>query len=255
MQNDKLHTNDKLYANDKSHIDGELHVNDKSHTNGRFLRFIRKFWLTIILVIAVSITGYMALQNQTSNKKITYSEHLNETAVIVNDTKITLREMAFYVAYEEANVEEQAEVYDSDAPWKYWNIHTNGEFVRVAAKERAMSMAIHDEIFYEMAVEDEIELTDDERKLLENDEQDFWSDLTDIDGANKMGVAQEDIFASMEKIALAQKYQDIYAQLHDADTKDYDYTEDAYKKLLEKNTYKSKSVWESVPMGHVTLNY
>ena len=28
---------------------------------------------------------------------------------------------------------------------------TNGEFVRVAARKAAMSMAIHDEIFYEMA--------------------------------------------------------------------------------------------------------
>ena len=76
-----------------------------------------------------------------------------------------------------------------------------------------MSMAIHDEIFYEMAKKESITLTDDEKAALKNSEKDFWYDLSDIDGAKKLGVEKKDIYSSMEKSAIARKYQEIYAGL------------------------------------------
>ena len=87
----------------------------------------------------------------------------------------------------------------------------NGEFVRVAARKAAMSMAIHDEIFYEMAKERALHLLTTKKAALKNSEKDFWYDLSDIDGAKKLGVEKKDIYSSMEKSAIARKYQEIYA--------------------------------------------
>ncbi|MBS6835747.1 MAG: hypothetical protein KH204_01060 [[Eubacterium] rectale] len=183
------------------------------------MRKIRKHITTIILAVLAVIAGVYAYNYHDMKQNIVYNEHLEDVAVNVNGKELTLRDMAFYVAYEEMNVEKQALVYDSDNPNKYWNIHTNGEFVRVAARKAAMSMVIHDEIFYEMAKKESITLTDDEKAALKNSEKDFWYDLSDIDGAKKLGVEKKDIYSSMEKSAIARKYQEIYAGLEAAGEK------------------------------------
>ena len=60
------------------------------------------------------------------------------------------RENPDYLAYQEQEIAAQAKVYDLEHSEKYWNAHTNGQFIRVAGKNAAMDMAIHDIIFYEM---------------------------------------------------------------------------------------------------------
>ncbi len=218
---------------------------------------IRKHITTIVLLIAVVISGVYAYRyHQGQKQDIVYREHLDDVAAVVNGNELTFRDLAFYVAYEEQQVEKQAVIYDPDKPNKYWNVHTNGEFIRVTARKNAMSMAIHDEIFYEMAVKESITLSDDEKKSLENSQKDFWSDLLDVDGAAKLGVTQEEINATMEKAAIAQKYQEIYAQLNNADTSDYDFSSGRYKELLEENKYQIKEkMWNRVGMGNVTLDH
>ena len=94
------------------------------------MRKIRKHITTIILAVLAVIAGVYAYNYHDMKQNIVYNEHLEDVAVNVNGKELTLRDMAFYVAYEEMNVEKQALVYDSDNPNKYWNIHTNGEFVR-----------------------------------------------------------------------------------------------------------------------------
>lgn len=218
---------------------------------------IRKHITTIVLLIAVVISGVYAYRyHQGQKQDIVYREHLDDVAAVVNGNELTFRDLAFYVAYEEQQVEKQAVIYDPDKPNKYWNVHTNSEFIRVTARKNAMSMAIHDEIFYEMAVKESITLSDDEKKSLENSQKDFWSDLLDVDGAAKLGVTQEEINATMEKAAIAQKYQEIYAQLNNADTSDYDFSSGRYKELLEENKYQIKEkMWNRVGMGNVTLDH
>ena len=218
---------------------------------------IRKHITTIVLLIAVVISGVYAYRyHQGQKQDIVYREHLDDVAAVVNGNELTFRDLAFYVAYEEQQVEKQAVIYDPDKPNKYWNVHTNGEFIRVTARKNAMSMAIHDEIFYEMALKESITLSDDEKKSLENSQSDFWSDLEDVDGAARLGVTQEEINAAMEKAAIAQKYQEIYAQLNNADMSDYDFSSGKYKELLEENKYQIKEkMWNRVGMGNVTLDH
>ncbi len=112
---------------------------------------------------------------------IDYKASLEKTAVEVNGTFLTLRDMAFYVTYEEAEVAKQAIEYDEDDPKHYWNTRLNGTYVRVAARNAAIQMAIHDELFYQMAMKEGIELTDEEEKSYRMTEQDFWGDMVDAE--------------------------------------------------------------------------
>lgn len=211
--------------------------------------------ITLLLIAAVIVSAVHAYTYHSTNKKIEYSAHLNKTVAVVNGNELTLEDLAFYVAYEEKIVNEQAKLYNPQKPHKYWNVHTNGQFIRVMARDSAMSMAIHDEIFYQMALTEDIFLDENERKSLIDSQEDFWSDLEDINGAKKLGVSKETINKALEKTAIAQKYQDIYAQLCGEQYEEYDYSGAMYKKLLEDNEYEiNEKIWKRVDFGKVTLD-
>lgn len=211
--------------------------------------------LTFILLIFFGVTLYYSREQGKQRDALVYPDSLDLVAAEINGKELTLKDLAFYVAYEEAQVEEQALVYDSDNPQKYWNIHTKNGFTSVSARKAAMQMALHDELFYQMA-KDEIELSEEDEKSLELAEMDFWEDLFERDGESRLGVTREDIKETMRKMAYAQKYQEIYAALHNKETEDYDFTADAYLALLEEQDYKiHKKVWGRVSMGNVTLDH
>ena len=86
------------------------------------MRKIRKHITTIILAVLAVIAGVYAYNYHDMKQNIVYNEHLEDVAVNVNGKELTLSNMAFYVAYEEMNVEKQALVYDSDNPNKYLSL-------------------------------------------------------------------------------------------------------------------------------------
>lgn len=220
-----------------------------------FYKSPRKYLVTVVLLALVIVLGVRAIDLGNLREKLVYKDSLDLVALTVNDTDLNLRQLAFYVAYEEMQVDGKAHIYDPDHPGKYWNLHIDGVFMRIAARDAAMQMAVHDEIFYQMAVEDGVELTQEQRALLENDEADFWNDLQEYDGADRMGITREDVHGTMERIAYAQNYQAIYARLQDAEYEDYDFTGEAYKAFLEECSYKVKdSVWERISFGNVILH-
>lgn len=228
---------------------------------GQFKSFYKKqhkYVFTLFLIVLVIVLGVYSVYLRNSKKKLVYADSLDCVAVTVNGTDLNLRQLAFYVAYEEMQVEKEAQVYNPDDTKKYWNLwnfRTDGVFVRVEARNAAMQMAVHDEIFYKMALEEGLELTGEQITFLNNDEEDFWNDLQDYDGAGKLGITREDVHETMEHIALAQYYQTIYARLEGAEYEDYDFAEEAYEALLEKNSYQvNEEVWDRVDFGNVILH-
>lgn len=216
----------------------------------------KRFGLTIVLGILTIITGVYAYNVGQRRQDINYPEALDEVVAYVDDQAITLKDFAFYVAYEEMNVEEQAYVYEPGNTSKYWNLHIDGEFVRIAARNSAVDMAIHDRIFYDMALEDGVELDDEEMQFLINSQQDFLSDISDYGGLEKLGVDEEVICSSMEKAALAQKYQEVYAELNGKEISDYDFSAEGYKALLADTDYKiNKEVLERLDFGNISLEH
>lgn len=215
----------------------------------------KKYILTIILGILVIILGYTSYRKYSLAGGIDYNEHLKNTAVTVNDTKLTFEDLAFYVVYEEQKVEQDALVYNPSNTNKYWNLHVDGQFIRITARDSAMQMAIHDEIFYQMAVKENTELTEDEINYAKNTQADFESDMEDFGQTDKLNVKQSVYNDTIMKIALAQKYQEIYAQMNGVSVDAYNFDGDSYKKLLKKNSYKiNERLWKNVRFGKVSLH-
>ena len=91
--------------------------------------------------------------------------------------ELTFKDLGFYILYQENKIEAQAAVYNKNSTKDYWNIHTNGYFMQAQVKDSIMECAIHDRIFYRLAEENNVVLSTDETKLLENRRTDFWADL------------------------------------------------------------------------------
>ena len=216
----------------------------------------RRYIVTILLAIVVIMLGYTSLEASNWHHKLVYSESIHKVAATVNGQELTLLDMAFYVASEEKVAQEQAIVYNPDNPRKYWEVRVNGRFIRVEARDDAMAKAIHDEIFYRMALEKEVELNPEEMQGVKNTQEDFWSDLSDNDSQDRLGVSREDIDRQIEKAALAYKYQIIYAEMNGEAVENYDFSGDSYQDLLKENKYEiEESVWKNVDFGGVTVNW
>lgn len=216
----------------------------------------RKYIVTIVLGVIVIILGMYSFQSAGARKDLKYTECLDEMAVTVNDQIVTFREAALYVAYEEQSVQEQALVYDEEHTDKYWNLHIDGEFVRVAAKQATQQMLIHDVIFYQMAVEEEMDLSEEEAQAFENNFYDFWSDLTDDGKEELLGVTEDELHEAMRRMALAQKCQEIYAIVNEIPREELDFSGEAYQQLLEEYKYKiNDKVWDRLSFGNITLRH
>ena len=185
-----------------------------------------------------------------------YAESLDRVVVTVEGEKYTLRDFAVYVAFQEAEVEKQALVYDAQNPKKYWGLNLNGEFIRFSARDTAVDMLVHDMIFYQMAQEMKITLSEDELELLENDVEDFWCDLVDENKQEKLGITREDVYQSFVKIAYAQKAQMICASMHGEDYAAYDSGREVYKRFVTEYEVKiNEEVVEKLYFGNITLEY
>lgn len=210
----------------------------------------------LILVIVICILaglGYYSYHTNKMKEKLVYRDVLDDVVVTVDSKQLLARDLAFYVAYEERTVENQAEIYDDEDTNAYWNLHINGEFMKVTARKAAMNMAVHDEIFYEMAEKEDISLSEEETSTLEQKQSDFWMDLSD-EAKERLTVGQDEINEVMRRMALAQKYQNIYADMQGESYEDYDFEGDAYLKLKEQHQVTvNEKVWDRLDFGNITL--
>lgn len=211
--------------------------------------------VTVVLLGLVVMLAIAARADWNSRQKLVYAESLDVVAIIVDDVELTLRDMAVYVAYQEKTVQKDAVVYDYENPSKYWNTYTNQYFVRSVAEKAVRNMAVHDEIFYQMAVAENIVLDEREEAYLENEKNDFLMDMSEEQMA-RIGVTEEEIADSLRKIALANKYQSILSQSEGLYYEDYNYTGAVYGLILEEHDVEIKdSVWDRISVGNITVNY
>ena len=94
----------------------------------------------------------------------------------------------------------------------------------------------------------------EENAYFENEVSDFCADLED-EQLIALGVTEDTIEESMYKVAVANKYQSLLAEMEDTAYEAYDYDGEAYQKLLETHECVSNDeVWERIPLGHITVN-
>jgi len=219
-----------------------------------FLEVIRKYKITFVLLILTIVMGVVAVHTRMNREDIVYYESLDMVVATVEGEDITLRDFAVYVAHQEAQVQEQAIIYDPEDTRKYWNVHTDGTYISHAARNEAMSMAIHDTLFYLLSLDLDITFSDEEIQILENDVEDFWLDLVDEGKDLRLGITRQDVYDTMYKIACAQKSQMIYAKMHSLEYNDYDFYEESFLEFLEEYEYTvDDSVLNRIDFGDVTL--
>jgi len=214
----------------------------------------RRLFTTVVLLILVVFTGSEFVRTYRERQGLVYADALSEVALTVDDRDLTLYDVAFYVAYQEKEVQKDAVIYNPEKPYKYWNAHTNGQFVRVVAEDAVADMAVHDEIFYQLALTEEITLDAAEEEYLANEISDFCSDVSEEQLA-ELGITQDDVALAMGRIALANKYQSILSQMEGVDYTEYNYTGEAYTVLLEQHeVVVHESVWDRISVGNITVN-
>lgn len=186
-----------------------------------------------IPVLMMVVAGAFVWRANEMKSSLVYNESLGKTAAVVDGRELTLTDLAFYVAYQEKTIQEQAIVYDPENTTKYWNVHTSEGFINEVAKKAVVDMAVHDEIFYRLAEENGMTLDAEENAYFENEVSDFCADLED-EQLIALGVTEDTIEESMYKVAVANKYQSLLAEMEDTAYEAYDYDGEAYQKLLEK---------------------
>ena len=216
--------------------------------------FIKKYKVTIILLVITIIMGWVAYQNRINREDLVYSESLDLVVATVEEEEITLRDFAVYVAHQEAQVQEQAIIYDPENTRRYWNMHTDGTYISHAARNEAMSMAIHDELFYQLFLELDLVLSEEELEILQNDVDDFWLDLIDEEKDIRLGITKDVVYDTMYKIACAQKSQFIYAKMHNVKYEDFDFFAEEFLAFIEAYDYEvDDHVLSRIDFGDVTL--
>lgn len=219
-----------------------------------FLQSVKKFrvlWGFVILMLILSGVAEVTRKNR---EDIVYNESLEMVVATVQEEEITLRDFAVYVAHQEKTVQEQAIIYDPENTRKYWNVHTDGVYISHAARNEAMAMAIHDELFYQLSVEYGVEFSEAELKVIQNDVDDFWYDLTDYGKDEKLGITKEDVYNTMYKIACSQKGQMICAGINGVEYKDLEFNEEVFLDFLEDYEYEvNDRVLSRIDFGDVTL--
>ena len=221
-----------------------------------FINSMKKFIVLWGLAFVMFGLAVVSIWDTRANNAIVYNESLEETIATVQGEPLTLRDFAIYVAYQEAEVESQALVYDDKNTNKYWNIHTNGKFIRYAARDAALGMAIHDILFYQLAEDMQLTLTEEEQTYVANDVMDFWTDLVEEEKEQKLGIQKEDVETAYEKMALAEKAQAIYAEMDSVKYEDYNYGKEAYEHFLSNYEYTVEdAIADRLRFGNITLEH
>lgn len=209
-------------------------------------------FLAFSLLLSVSVL-LAAWQRAQSFRKVIYIEHLEDVAVTVDESELKFRDLAFYLASQELEVNEQAKVYDLKQTNKYWNVHANGSFIRLEAKEFAMEQAVHDLIFYWRAVDEKVALNQEEIDYMENLRMDFWNDLEE-EGQKRLGVSEREIYQIFERMALAQKAQQRLADEKGVDYREYNVNGGMYLELRQEHTVQiNEKLWERLNFGNIVL--
>lgn len=217
---------------------------------------IKKLLKPIILALCISVVAYALFTMQGGRGPIDYFDHLDDTAVIIDTEEVTFEDLAFYILFEERKVEEQAKIYNKDYTKDYWNLHTNDTFIQSEAKSVVMGMAIHDHLFYQLAVEEGLdELTPAEEIELEGSITDFWEDMLDIQW-DYLPCDEATINNQIRIAAVAEKYGNYLAKEHGPSAAAYKYDGYYYSQILEKhNVEPNKKLWDKLVLGDITIKH
>lgn len=209
----------------------------------------------IILIMFLIVTGAVSLRSAENKKDLVYAESLGLAVAEVDGEELVLADLAFYIAYEEREIEKKAYIYNPKNTGEYWRLFSHFLFLRKEGKDAVMDMAIHDTIFYDLAVKEGIALDEEELQRLSNAQYDFWSDLEE-EQREALGVGEDVIKESMRRLAVAEKYQYVRAAEEGKSFDSYSIGGSAYGELLAEHEYEvNEDVWGRISFGGITVKH
>jgi hypothetical protein len=218
----------------------------------KIVKKITKVLLLAILVAAVGLGGFYSWQ---SRQQLEYTDCLNDVAFTLNGEEVLMSQLGFYIVYEERVVEEQAKLYNPENTRDYWNLHVDGIFIQSNAKDTIMNMAVHDQLFYQLAKEENMQLDMEEEKAFQNAVTDFWMDLLD-EQVEHMPVSDEYIVEAIRRATLAEKYQQQLAEQEGHSFASYNWDGYYYGQLLEEQDFEiNDAVWDRITVGNISLRH
>ena len=195
-----------------------------------------------------------------------YKDHLDEVVITVDQRNITLREFGYYVYQIEGYTQEQALVYNPDNPAEWWNTHfssgPDSQFVCDYAKDVAVNLCIADEIFYEEAKKQGLELNEDGDEKVKTDTQEMINKMDSVQ-MSSTGLDEKIISELKKKQLLSTTYAEFL--VNTVDFSEYD--EDPYKlvnwdgayyqeEILPKHSVQiNDELLGKITFGKITVNY
>lgn len=231
----------------------------KQKVKEKIEKHINVWYLITIIIIIVTIVLFFVLRSiDKQNKAFVFNEHLDDTAISVGTTDISLREAAYYIIIMESSVNETAMQYNENSPFYYWNIYMNdgkdkSNFLRTQAKEEVINICIRDEIYYQEAKKTGVVLDEEEVKKCTDDANIQERALT----GKQIDVTKyeyRDVYKAINKIYIIKKYISMLM--------DEGYTEeeleldgDYYEKLKANYDIDIKEeIWNEITLGELTVN-
>lgn len=217
---------------------------------------IKKLAKPILLILCVGVIVYALLNMGDGRGPLKYNQHLDDTAVTIDGEDVTFKDLAFYILFEERKVEEEAKVYNPDYTKDFWNLYTNETFIQSASKDVVIDMAIHDHLFYQLAVSEGLDtLTESEEEDLAFAINDFWEDLLDIQW-EKLPCDEETINQQIRIAAIAEKYQNYLAEKEGPSEAAYNYDGYYYGLIRDEHSVKiNEKLWNKFVLGDITLKH
>lgn len=214
---------------------------------------VARYVMTFVVLLVVIYIGLNSYQHK---QKIIFADHLNDVVFTLNGQDVYLKDFMFYIASMETRVEEEAKVYNKTSTKDYWNAHANGHFISEDVKESVFNMVVHDYLFYELAKEEGLELSQEDLIAISNSKCDFYEDLLDnqLQLLEAMNITEEVIDEQMRLAALAEKYQEYLAAKNNGSVASYKADGYYYKLILDEHTLiVNRKLWDRIVIGDVTL--
>lgn len=205
-----------------------------------------RFMAALCIALALFITG---CRQQTISMK----EHLDTVIVTLDEVQITLGELAYYIYAMERVVEEQAVLYAPDDPESYWNAHVNGVFIKLGAKEGVIQAAIRDRLLSQMAAEEGITITPEEKVLLDESAQQEYDAMTDYQ-KEETGLDEKAIKETFYKAGMAEKYAKTLMAREGLSEEEIAVEGSYYQALLAEHAVRiDEKKWDKVEFGKITI--
>lgn len=164
----------------------------------------------LIFVLALSMTFVTGCSKKEDSE-------LKKVVVTVNDSKITLEDMMFYIYAVEAQGNYYEQMYQSYFGTSYWDTeYEKGVTIRQMLKKYVMDTIVMNEILYEKAVAEKIELTKEEKEENAKNTKEMFAGLSES-VIKQTGFTEDKLLAVQERTAIVYKYQDSIVEGFDID--------------------------------------